>query len=94
MPGHDLLVSQAPARVFLVFAAFALIYAATHVRTEFTRRLVRAATLALGIAAVLALGEHAILTLVCLTGALALTVPLVWRRPAIPSVFAGSPGHR
>jgi hypothetical protein len=93
VPGHDLLGSQAPVRVFLVFAAFALVYAATHVRTGFTRRLVRAATVALGIAAVLALGGHAIPTLVCLIGALALTVPLVWRGPEVPGVFAGSPGH-
>ena len=80
---------QAPARVFLLFAAAVLVLAATRTRTPFTKRLVRAATGALGTAATLALAYHAVLTLVCVVAALALATPLVWRRPddRQPGVF-------
>ena len=57
-PGHAVLGSQMPARVLLVFTALLLAYAATHWRTTLTQRLVRAATGAMDVAAVLLMGEH------------------------------------
>lgn len=74
-------VSQAPVRLFLVVAAVVFVVAAVRVRTPATRRLVRIATVLLGIAAVLALGQRAVVPLGCVVLALALVVPLVWRIP-------------
>jgi hypothetical protein len=89
LPGQHILGVQAPARVFLMFAAAVLVLAATRTRTPFTKRLVRAATGTLGIAATLAVAYHAVPTLVCVVAAMALVTPLVWRRPADrpPGVF-------
>lgn len=87
VPGQHLLGAQAPARVFLVFAAAVFAYAATRVRTEFTRRLTRTATGAVVIALALALGHQGTLTILCLVAALALVVPAVWNRPGKTGVF-------
>ena len=87
LPGSRILGADASARVFLVFAAFVLAYAALRTRTATTKRLVRAATVATGIALVLAVSQRATLTIACLAGALALAVPLVWRVPRNPGGF-------
>ncbi len=96
LPGHAVLAAQAPARVFLVFAAVVVAHAGSRVRTAATRRFVRAATAALGIVAALALADHAILPLVCVLLALALVAPLVWRAPSAPAGAVFVPGaiHR
>jgi hypothetical protein len=77
-PGQHVLGSETSARVFLIFAAVVLVFAAIRARTAFTRRLVRAATGGLGIVVALALAYRATLTLVCAALALALVAPLVW----------------
>jgi hypothetical protein len=87
LPGSRVLGADVPARVFLVFAAVVLGLAAIRARTELTRRLVRAATVATGIALVVAVSQRATLPIACLAGALALVAPLVWRTPGIPGVF-------
>lgn len=87
IPGSHIVGAQATARVFLVLAAFALAFAATRIRTPATKRLVRGATGAIGIALALALAQRAVSTVACLAFALVLTVPLVWNTPRIPGVF-------
>jgi hypothetical protein len=87
LPGSHVTGAQATARVFLVFAALVLAYAAARARTPATKRLVRAATGAIGIALALALSQRAVLTLACLGLALVLTVPLVWNTARKPGVF-------
>jgi hypothetical protein len=82
LPGHSTLVSQSPLRVFLVLAAAALVFTATRVRTEATRRVVRVGTGAIGVAAVLAAGNGASIVLICLLAALAMAAPPAWNRPA------------
>jgi hypothetical protein len=92
LPGQHVLGAQAPARVFLVFAAAVLVFAAIRVRTAVTRRLVRAATAGLAIVAALDLSEHATTALLCAAGALALVAPLVWTpavRPPEPVFVPG-----
>jgi len=86
-PGSHFLGAQATARVFLVLAAAVLAYAATRIRTPATKRLVRVATGAIGIALALALSQRAVSPVACLAFALVLTVPLVWNTPRIPGVF-------
>lgn len=86
-PGSHLVGAQATARVFLVLAAIVLAYAATRIRTPATKRLVRVATGAIGIALALALSQRAVSTVACLAFALVLTAPLVWNTPRIPGVF-------
>jgi hypothetical protein len=81
VPGSRILGADASARVFLVFAAVVLGLAALRTRTEALKRVVRAATVAAGIAFVLAVSQRATLTIACLAGALGLVVPLVWRVP-------------
>ena len=81
IPGGHFVGAQASSRVFLVFAALVLLLAATRVRTPLTKRLVRAATGALGIALALAVSQRAVSTLACLSLALGLVAPLVWRTP-------------
>lgn len=80
--------SRAPVRVFLVFAALLIGYAAAHRRTAFTVRLVRAATVAMAVALVLAVAAHAVSALLCLLGGLVLLAPLVWPQlrfsPSVP----------
>jgi hypothetical protein len=78
-PYHSL-VSEAPIRVFLVFAAAAFVVCAGHVRTEATRRVARAGCVSAAIAAALAAGNGSTRILLCLVGALALVVPLVAAR--------------
>lgn len=80
IPGGHVLGAQASARVFLVFAALVLGFAARRTRTEASKRLVRVATGALGIALALAVSQRAPLAIACLIGALVLVVPLVWPR--------------
>jgi hypothetical protein len=94
LPGQHVFGAQASARVFVVFAALVLAVVAARTRTPGTRRLARAGTVAVGIAAVLAAANHAVLPLVCLLAALALTAPPAWRRPGRPGVLArgGVPG--
>jgi hypothetical protein len=75
--------SDVPARVFLVLAAVALVYAAVRRRTAATRRVARMGTVALGIAAALAAGAGVAATVLCCLLALVLTVPLVWHRPVL-----------
>lgn len=76
-PGTQTLVAQSPVRVFLIFAAAALIWTATRTRTASTLRAARLATAAIGLTAVLAAANAVPLVLVCTGGALALLVPLV-----------------
>jgi hypothetical protein len=87
IPGSHITGAQATARVFLIFAALVLAYAASRTRTPTTKRLVRAATGAIGIALALALSQRAVLTLACLSFALVLVAPLVWRGPRESGVF-------
>ena len=93
IPGSHIVGAQATARVFLVFAALVLACAAARTRTPATKRLVRAATGAIGIALALALSQRAVLTLACLAIALGMVGPLVWRRPE-PGVFVPGPASR
>lgn len=81
LPGHTSTVLQSPLRVFLVLAALALALAAAHRRTRATRSLVRAATCALGWAAVYAIGHGSFRVAALILLALLLAVPLVWGRP-------------
>jgi hypothetical protein len=78
IPGSQALGADVSARVFLVFAAIVLALAAVRTRTPATKRLVRAASGACGIALVLAVSQRATLPIACLAGALALVAPLVW----------------
>ncbi|MDT4950239.1 MAG: hypothetical protein QOJ37_2834 [Pseudonocardiales bacterium] len=88
-PGHNTLVSQSPLRVFLLFAAATLAFVAIRVRTAATRRIARAGTVSIGIAAVLAAANGRSLVLVCLLAAAALTVGPVWARPARTGASGG-----
>lgn len=94
VPGHHLLGSQAPARVFLVLAALVLAYAAVRQRTAFTKRLVRAATVAMAVALALAMAGHAVSTVLCQLGGLALVAPLVWPGRRRRAVFVPAPRAR
>lgn len=78
-PYHSL-VSEAPIRVFLVFAAVAFLVCAGHVRTEATRRLARAGCASAAIAAAMAAGNGSTRVLLCLVAALVLVVPLTGAR--------------
>jgi hypothetical protein len=81
VPGSQLHGYSMSARVFVVFAGLVLAAVAGRVRTAATRRLARLATAAIGVAAVLAAADRAVLALICLVLALALTVPVVWSGP-------------
>jgi len=94
IPGADVLGAQATARVFLVFAAVVLAYAAVGTRTPFARRLVRAATVAIGVALALAVSARAVAAVVCLLAALALVAPAAWRRPRKSELFGPGPVDR
>jgi len=94
IPGSHIVGAQATVRVFLVFAALVLAYAAARTRTPATKRLVRAATGAIGVALALALSQRAVLTVACLAVALGLVVPLVWRSRPDRSVFVPGPASR
>jgi hypothetical protein len=87
IPGSHVVGAQATARVFLALAAVALVFAASRIRTPATKRLVRVATGAIGIALALAVSERAVSAIVCLAIALVLTVPLVWNKPRNAGVF-------
>lgn len=93
-PGSHVVGAQAPARVFLVLAACVLVFAATRLRTPATKRLVRVATGAIGIALALAVAARAVSTTACLALALALVAPLVWRTPPNPGVFVPGEPNR
>jgi hypothetical protein len=95
LPGTHIVGAQATARIFLVFAAFVLAQAAARTRTPAAKRVVRAATVAIGIALALALSQRAVSTVACLSLALVLVAPLVWRARTTgrnPGVFV--PGGR
>jgi hypothetical protein len=83
-------VSEAPVRVFLVGAFLALALVVTRPRTFASRRIARAATVCLGVAALLAAGHRSPPSLICALAALALSAPPVWRRPPRPAVFWSS----
>jgi hypothetical protein len=93
-PGSHVLGAGSPARVFLVFAAVVLAWAAARPRTPRSRRWVRLATIAAAFALALALGARAVPTAVCLTAALALAGPPAWRRPRPVPVFGNAPVDR
>ena len=82
-------VAESPARVFLFAAIVALVFVAVRVRTPLTRRIARAATGSIAIAAVLAAQNGSRTLLVCTLLALVLTVPVVWGR-----VLASTPVPR
>lgn len=82
-PGHIVVGAQVPVRIFLVFAAVVLAYAATRRRTHFTKQVARAATVAMAIVATVALADRTVLALVLQLAGLALVAPLVWRRQAV-----------
>lgn len=94
LPGSDVVGAQATARVFLVFAACVLVFAATRLRTAATKRLVRAATGSIGIALALAVAQRAVSPTACLAFALGLVAPLVWRMPRNPDVFVPGETNR
>lgn len=82
-PTRAVFGAQASARVLLVFAALVLAYAATRPRTDYTKRLVRAATVAMAVTVALAVPARAVPAVLCQLGALALVAPLVWRRAGV-----------
>jgi hypothetical protein len=92
-PGFALHGFSSPARVFLVFALIVLALVAARTRTDATRRLARAATVAIGIAVVLALAGRSVPMLICTVLALVLTVPVVWVRPGA-RILAPGPAPR
>lgn len=79
VPGSNELVSQSPLRVMLIFAAAALLYVATRVRTDRTRTVARLACGSLALAAALAAAHAATTALLCAISALALVAPPAWR---------------
>jgi hypothetical protein len=85
--GVLMLGAQASARVFLAFAAAALAWVATRVRTPATRRVARLATVALAGALVLAVRDRAVPAVLCLGLALVLTAPPAWRSVPKPGAF-------
>jgi hypothetical protein len=87
LPGHSTIVSQSPLRVFLILAAAALVFTATRVRTDATRRVARVGTGAMATGAVLAAGNGAPVVLICLVGALVLAAPPAWNKPAARGVL-------
>lgn len=80
VPGSTQLVSQSPARVVLIFAAAALCFVGTRMRTPRTRTVARLACAALALAAALAAGHAATTTVLCALAALALVAPPAWRQ--------------
>ncbi len=89
-PGHyqpGTVGSDVPARVFLVLAAAALVYAAVRRRTPAPRRGARVGPGARGLAGALAAAAGVSATVLCCLLALLLTVPPVWNR----AVLAHSP---
>lgn len=94
LPGQTTTASQAPIRVFLVGAFVALAYVAARTRTAATRRIARAGTVCLVVAALLAAGHHSPRALVCVLAALALSAPPAWRTPRNRPVFGTAPPRR
>ena len=88
VPGSTQLVSQSPARVMLIFAAAALCFVATRVRTARTRVVARLACAALAVAGALAASHAASTVLLCALGALALVAP-----PALRPGRTRGPGY-
>jgi len=79
VPGSTELVSQTPAGVVLIFAAAALCYVGTRVRTDRTRTVARIACAALAVVAALAAAHAATTALLCSLAALVLVAPPAWR---------------
>jgi hypothetical protein len=84
VPGSTELVSQSPAGVVLIFAAAALCYVGTRVRTDRTRTVARMACAALAVVTALAAAHAATTALLCSLAALALVGPPAWRSSAVP----------
>jgi len=92
LPGGVATAAQAPIRVFLVGAFVALAVAAARRRTPLTRRIARAGTACLLIAALLAAGDGASRPLLCVLAALLLAAPPAWRSRPSTGVFGnGAP---
>jgi len=92
LPGGVVTAAQAPIRVFLVGAFVALAVAAARRRTPLTRRIARAGTACLLIAALLAAGDGASRPLLCVLAALLLAAPPAWRSRPSTGVFGnGAP---
>jgi hypothetical protein len=88
IPGKVELVSQSPARVFLLFAAITLALVAARGRTPATQRAARLATVSLGIAALLAGAAGVRLVLLLCVAAVAVVAGPVWRVRPRPSPLA------
>ena len=92
LPGGAVTAAQAPIRVFLVGAFAALAVAAARRRTPLTRRIARAGTACLLVAALLAAGHGASRALLCVLAALLLAAPPAWRSRRPAGVFGnGTP---
>jgi hypothetical protein len=87
LPGSVNTAAQAPIRVFLVGAFVALAVAAARRRTPQTRRIARAGTACLLVAALLAAGHGASRPFLCVLAALLLAAPPAWRSTRSGPVF-------
>jgi hypothetical protein len=86
VPGKVELVSESPARVFLLFAAIAFVVVAARRRTAATRLAARMGTVSLGVATLLAGAAGVRLVLLLCVAALAVVARPVWHtgRPPAP----------
>jgi peptidoglycan/LPS O-acetylase OafA/YrhL len=92
--GGGTVASQAPVRVFLAGALVALVYAAARTRSPETRRIGRAATVCLAVAAVLAAADRSVPVLLCVLAAVAFAAPPTWRNPRNAGAFGTGPRDR
>ena len=90
--GPSELGARVPARVLLVFAATALLLAATRAPTQATVRAVRAAAGAVAVGLVLAVADRAVPAVICLAAGQMLVFPVA--RPRKPGVFVPAPLRR
>jgi hypothetical protein len=88
VPGKVELVSESPARVFLLFAAITFAVVAARRRTPATRVAARLATVSLAIAALLAGAAGVRLVLLLCVAGLAVVAGPVWRVRPRPSPLA------
>jgi hypothetical protein len=86
--------AESPARIVLVGAFLALAAVAIRTRTPATRRIARAGTGCLAIAAALAAADRSVPILVCGLAALALTGPPAWRSGPNRRIFGTAPLDR
>jgi len=94
VPGSHVTGAGSPARVFLVFAAAVLVWAATRPRTPRTRRWARLAVVGVAVALLLALSQRAVTASLCLASALLLAAPPAWRSRPGEAVFGNAPSRR